>query len=366
MPRCFGTGAYVCGMPIVHLGVPWSVGDRRSASPGGLVAVLIGALAIRTRGIYFAMVTLALSQCVYYVFYQATSLTGGENGLRGVNVPAIDVFGLRLELRSIRVKYYFMLAFVIAALWVLSRILASPFGAVHRGGARERARARASGYDVNARKLLTFVLSGLFCGLAGALSAIHLSIVPIDMLHYDTSGQVVMMSLLGGMGTFFGPFVGAAVFLLLEDLRDAWTVHWQLVVGPSSCCCVLFFPRGIWGSLLAWVEPMTTPDPPILEDDAAWRKRFGGFTALADISGASPRGSSRRSSARTAPARAPTSTCCPAPSRRATGACASRAATSPACRSTASRIWASPSPSRSPTCFPQLTRARTSASPCRR
>jgi branched-chain amino acid transport system permease protein len=97
---------------------------------------------------------------------------------------------------------------------------------------------------------MAFVISGGFCGLAGALQAIHLSIVPIETLYYQTSGLVVMMALLGGMGTFFGPFIGAGVFLLLENLVSLWTVHWQLFVGAAFVACVLFFPRGIWGTLL--------------------------------------------------------------------------------------------------------------------
>jgi branched-chain amino acid transport system permease protein len=112
-------------------------------------------------------------------------------------------------------------------------------------------RARASGYDVTLTRLMTFVLSGGFCGLAGALQALHLSIVPIEIMHYETSGLVVMIALLGGMGTFFGPMIGAAVFLVLENLVSLWTVHWQLIVGAIFVVCVLFFPAGIWGTLIA-------------------------------------------------------------------------------------------------------------------
>ena len=148
-----------------------------------------------------------------------------------------------------------MAACVIAAFFMLSRILASPFGAVIEAVRENEARARASGYNVVATRLITFILSGGFCGLAGALAALHLSIVPIEILHYETSGMVVMMSLLGGMGTFFGPFVGAAVFLLLENLVSLWTVHWQLVVGAVFVACVLFFPAGIWGTLLNRMKP---------------------------------------------------------------------------------------------------------------
>ena len=133
---------------------------------------------------------------------------------------------------------------------MLSRILASPFGAVIEAVRENEARARASGYDVMLVRLLTFVLSGAFCGLAGALLALHLSTVPIETMHYETSGLAVMMCLLGGMGTFFGPFIGAAVFLLLENLVSVWTSHWQLFVGLAFMVCVLFFPRGIWGTVM--------------------------------------------------------------------------------------------------------------------
>ena len=115
-------------------------------------------------------------------------------------------------------------------------------------------RAAACGYDVARTKLLVFVLSAGICGLAGALRALHLSIVPIDSLHYLTSGHVVMMSLLGGMGTFFGPFVGAAMLLLIEDEATNITQYWQLLVGVIFILFVLFFPRGVWGSILHWVR----------------------------------------------------------------------------------------------------------------
>ncbi|MBR0936583.1 branched-chain amino acid ABC transporter permease [Bradyrhizobium jicamae] len=247
----FGAGAYLCGIAVVHFGWPWYAAIAAGVTGGFLIALLIGVLAIRTRGIYFAMVTMALSQCVYYLFYQAVDWTGGENGLRGINVRSIDLFGLRLDFINPLTRYYVVATFVIAAFFVLSRILASPFGAVIEAVRENEMRARASGYDVTLTRLLTFVLSGGFCGLAGALQALHLSIVPIEIMHYETSGLVVMVALLGGMGTFFGPMVGAAVFLVLENLVSLWTVHWQLIVGAIFIACVLFFPTGIWGTLIA-------------------------------------------------------------------------------------------------------------------
>lgn len=251
----FGTGAYLCGIAIVHFGLPWYAAIVVGILGGAAIAALIGSLAIRTRGIYFAMVTLALAQCVYYIFYQAVDWTGGENGLRGINVHFIDIFGLKFDFIDPLTRYYVVAGFVILAFFALSRILASPFGAAIEAVRENEARARASGYNVTLTRLITFILSGAFCGLAGALLALHLSIVPIEMLYYETSGMVVMMALLGGMGTFFGPFVGAAVFLLLENLVSLWTVHWQLFVGAVFVICVLFFPAGIWGTILKRIKP---------------------------------------------------------------------------------------------------------------
>ena len=248
----FGGGAYLCGMALVHLGWPWWLGILGGTVGGTLIALVIGAIAIRTRGIYFAMVTLALAQCVYYLFYQAVDLTGGENGLRLPSLATLNLFGLRLNFVDPLTRYYVVAAFVFLSLWVLSRILASPFGATVEAIRENEARALACGYDVRRSRLLAFVLSGGFCGLAGALQALHLSIVPVETLSIETSGLAVMMCLLGGMGTFFGPFVGAAVFLILENVVSIYTVHWQLVVGVVFIVCVLFFPRGIWGSLLHW------------------------------------------------------------------------------------------------------------------
>ena len=200
------------------------------------------------------MVTLALAQIVYYAFYKADGWTGGENGLRGVRVESINLPGISIDFMNPLNKYYVVLAFVALALWFGSRVLNSPFGAVIESIRENEKRAVACGYDVARAKLLVFVLSAGICGLAGALRALHLSIVPIDSLHYLQSGQAVMMCLLGGMGTFFGPFVGAAVFLYLEDVVTNLTRYWMGVVGIIFMVFVLFFPKGIWGTLLHQVD----------------------------------------------------------------------------------------------------------------
>ena len=249
-----GIGSYVAGMGIVHAGLPWWLVIPLGVAAAALAGLLIGALAIRTKGIYFSMVTLALGQIVYYAFYKAERWTGGENGLRGVTIQAIELPGFKIDLLNPVAKYYFMLAFVAAALWFVSRVLASPFGAVIETVRENEQRAAACGYDVARTKLLVFVLSAALCGLAGTLRALHLSIVPIDSLHYLQSGQAVMMCLLGGMGTFFGPFVGALVFLWLEDVVTHLTSYWMAVVGVVFMVFVLFFPKGLWGSMLHWLQ----------------------------------------------------------------------------------------------------------------
>jgi len=249
-----GVGAYLCGIAIVHFGWPWYLAIVAGVAAATLVGVVIGYLAIRTRGIYFSMVTLALAQIVYYAFYKAERWTGGENGLRGVRVEPMQLFGFTIDLVDPMTKYYVILVFVAAALWFVSRVLKSPFGAVIEAIRENEKRTAACGYDVARAKLLVFTLSAAVCGLAGALRALHLSIVPIDSLHYLQSGQAVMMCLLGGMGTFFGPFIGAAAFLWLEDVTTTMTSHWMLVVGVIFMIFVLFFPKGIWGSLLHWMR----------------------------------------------------------------------------------------------------------------
>lgn len=249
----FGAGAYVTGIAIGQFGVPWLAAVFLGVAGGGLLALAMGALSTRTRGIYFSMVTLALAQLVYYVALQASSWTGGENGLRGFTVDRIGIFGFSLNFLDPTVKYYVLIIFAVLALWFVSRILNSPFGAAIEAIRENETRARACGYDVEHTKLLAFTLSGLICALGGAMSALHLAFVPLDVLHYQTSGMIVMMTLLGGARSFFGPFIGALVFLLMEDVFSLWTSHWQIFVGGIFVLFVLFLPRGIWGTLLTKV-----------------------------------------------------------------------------------------------------------------
>jgi branched-chain amino acid transport system permease protein len=249
----FGAGAYVAGIAIGKFGIPWYAAVPLGILSGGLLAFIIGALSTRTRGIYFSMVTLALAQLVYYVALQASSWTGGENGLRGLTVNKINLFGWSINFIDPVNKYYILMIFAAFALWAVSRILNSPFGAAIEAIRENERRARACGFDVERTKLLSFTLSGLICALAGTMSALHLAFVPLDVLHYQTSGMIVMMTLLGGARSFFGPFIGALVFLLMEDVFSLWTSHWQIIVGSIFILFVLFLPKGIWGTFLSKV-----------------------------------------------------------------------------------------------------------------
>ena len=248
----FGAGAYACGIAVVRWHLPWVAAAGLGVLAGAATAFLMGLLATRTRGIYFAMVTLALAQCAYFIAYQASGWTGGENGLRGVNLTRITLPFVTLDALLPITRYYVLAGFAVLALCVLGRILASPFGAAMEAVRENEGRARACGFDVTRVRLQAFTLSGAFTGLAGALYAFKLSVVPIETMDLQTSGLAVIMTLLGGAGTFFGPFVGALLFVSIETLVSARTEHWPLVVGLLFMACVLFFPRGVWGTVLSW------------------------------------------------------------------------------------------------------------------
>jgi branched-chain amino acid transport system permease protein len=246
----WGLGAYGTGIALAKLKVTslWlALGIGLGAAVAG--GVVVGFFCLRRRGIYFAMLTLAFAQLLYFVGFHLADWTGGDDGLRGITVPALALPGLRIPLDRTVVFYYFTLAVVGVAVAALRRILDSPFGAVLQAIRENPDRATACGYDIARIKHLSFVFYALFAGLAGALDALRLTVVPIESLHWSTSGQVVIMTLLGGAGTFFGPFVGAGAFLVLEDVISARTESWPLAIGLIFMAFVLFLPRGIWGTL---------------------------------------------------------------------------------------------------------------------
>jgi branched-chain amino acid transport system permease protein len=248
----WGLGAYGTGLALAKLKLASLWGALGAGLLlAGVAGVIIGFFCLRRRGIYFAMLSLAFAQLLYFIAFHLADVTGGDDGLRGIQVPPLRLPGLTLPLESSLAFYYFAFSLVTLALLVLKRILDSPFGAVLQAIRENSDRAVACGYDIRKIKLLSFVFSALFCGLAGGLDALRLAVVPVESLYWTTSGQVVIMTLLGGAGTFFGPFVGATAFLVLEDRLSTFTESWPLFIGLIFMGFVLFLPKGIWGTLLA-------------------------------------------------------------------------------------------------------------------
>ena len=201
------------------------------------------------------MLTLAFAQMLYFIAFHLADITGGDDGLRGIPLHPLGIFGTSVSIRSPFAFYVFAFVIVSLAVAALKRILDSPFGAVLQAIRENPERASACGYDVNRIKFVSFVFSAFFAGLAGALEALRLTVVPVESLYWSTSGQVVIMTLLGGAGTFFGPFVGALTFLLLEERLSRLIEWWPIVVGAIFMIFVLFLPKGIWGTLLARIVP---------------------------------------------------------------------------------------------------------------
>ena len=247
----YGTGIALAKLKVTSLWLALGLGFGTAMMGGALV----GFFCLRRRGIYFAMLTLAFAQMLYFIAFHAADLTGGDDGLRGIPLHPLALPGGSVSLRNPLAFYYFAYVLVVLAVAGLKRILDSPFGAVLQAIRENSDRAVACGYDINRVKLLSFVFSASFAGLAGGLDALRLTVVPVDALYWSTSGQVVIMTLLGGAGTFFGPFVGAATYLVLADRLSIFFEYWPLVIGVIFMAFVLFLPKGIWGTLLARLTP---------------------------------------------------------------------------------------------------------------
>ena len=240
----FGASAYATAWLATAKG--W--GPATAMVAGVLASVvlgaIIGAIAIRRRGIYFAMITLALGQLVYFVCLQAP-FTGGENGLQ--SVPRGKLFGL-LPLQSDTAMYYLVLAMFILVFLFIRRVVHSPFGQVLKAIRENEPRAISLGYDIDRYRLLAFVLSAALAGLAGSLKALVLSFVTLSDVLQANSGEVILMTLVGGTGTFFGPVAGAGVIVTLQEYLSDYFGGWvSVIIGGIFIACVLTFRRGIVG-----------------------------------------------------------------------------------------------------------------------
>jgi branched-chain amino acid transport system permease protein len=243
----WGVAGYVAGMVARDLGAPYPVAVLAGLAAAAVLAVPLGFLSLRRTGIYFAMVTLAFAQMLYYVANELRPITGGENGLQGIprTFPGLSL-GTSLSF------YYAALPLVLVGYLAAYRIIHSPFGHVLVSIRDNEARAQALGYHTARYKLIAFVLSAALAGLAGSVYALGEHFASLEMLHWSTSGQVVLMTVLGGLGTLWGGVLGAGVFLLLRDFLSTADVFRDapgVVTGTVFILIVLGLRRGLWPTL---------------------------------------------------------------------------------------------------------------------
>ncbi|MGE8941580.1 branched-chain amino acid ABC transporter permease [Leptospira interrogans] len=261
----FGGAAYITGYTVREMGMTPEIGIVAGVIFAGVLGAAFGALAIRRQGIYLAMITLALAQMVYFTFLQAP-FTGAEDGMQPI--PRGKLFGL-IDLRSDFNLYFFVLASVAGGLWLVYRIVNSPFGEVLRGIREHEPRARSLGYAVNRYKILAFALSAGLSGLAGSLKCLVFQLAALTDVHWHMSGDVILMTLLGGMNSVFGPAIGAALISMLHHYFDALGAWVTIVVGLIFIVCVLVFRRGIVGELNHMLQVRQTSVPRLKESTNA-------------------------------------------------------------------------------------------------
>ncbi len=245
-----GTAGYASAHAAKVWGFPPEFAILFGTACSALLGLITGLLAIRRQGIYFAMITLALAQMVYF-FYLQTPFTGGEDGIQAV--PRGQLFGL-IDLRNVWAMYALVLAVFVGGFLLIQRVVHSPFGQVLKAIRENEPRALSLGYDVNRYKLLAYVLSATLAGLAGATKVLVFELASLTDVHWTMSGEVVLMTLLGGLGTVFGPVVGALIIISMENYL-AQLGSWVTVVqGVIFVICVLTFRRGVVGELGHWLK----------------------------------------------------------------------------------------------------------------
>jgi branched-chain amino acid transport system permease protein len=246
-----GAAAYSTGWLVRTAGWTPELGVLAGTAIAALLGLVIGLIAIRREGIYFAMITLAMAQMVYFVCLQAP-FTGGEDGLQGV--PRGKLFGL-ISLHDDLLLYFIVLAVFVAVFLFIIRVVHSPYGQVLKAIRENEPRAVSLGYDVDRYKLLAFVLSTALAGLAGSMKTVVLGFASLSDAHWGMSGEVVLMTLLGGMGTFAGPVLGAFTIIGLQNFLSDRVGSWiNVIIGAIFVVCVVAFRRGFVGELLAWQQ----------------------------------------------------------------------------------------------------------------
>ena len=237
----FGSAAYVAGWLLKNYGINVFFALGIGVGVGALSALVVGYLCVQRSGLYFIMLTFALNQLFYFIAYQWTTVTGGEDGMPGIPRPAL--FGL--DFKDPLVYYAFVSVLFLVALWVMKRIVESPLGKILQGIRENETRAEAVGYHVPRFKLLAFVIGGAFSGLAGVLYAMLFGIVPLEAISFVFSGNVVFATLIGGSGSLYGPIIGSFVFIWLSESMSVVWARWPLLLGIAFVIVVLFFRGGV-------------------------------------------------------------------------------------------------------------------------
>ncbi len=245
-----GTAGYVCAHAAKVWGLSPELAILFATGCAALLGLVTGLLAIRRQGIYFAMITLALAQMVYFFYLQAP-FTGGEDGIQGV--PRGKLFGL-LDLGSAAGMYPLVMAIFLGGFLIIWRTVNSPFGQILKAIRENEARATSLGYDVDRYKLLAFVLSATLSGLAGATKALVFQLASLTDVYWTMSGEVVLMTLLGGLGTLFGPVVGAAIIITMQNYLAQIGAWVTVVQGAIFVVCVMAFRRGVVGEIAHWLK----------------------------------------------------------------------------------------------------------------
>jgi branched-chain amino acid transport system permease protein len=244
----FGLGAYGAGLTLKFIAPSTPLSLLLGMLLGGLAGAILGALIVRRRGVYFAMVTIAFGEVFYYIAFRWSSLTGGDDGLRGFSRQPLD-FGLfKIDILSSSNNFYYFVLFCFAlAVAVMGFVLRSPFGRTMIAIRENERRARFLGIPIERHIWIAFTLSCFFAGFAGALYALVNNFADPKGLHFTQSGDFIMMAVMGGMRRFWGPLLGAAVFVVFQDYMSSITVNWMSFVGMLFVLVVLFFPRGLLG-----------------------------------------------------------------------------------------------------------------------
>ncbi|HUB47103.1 MAG TPA: branched-chain amino acid ABC transporter permease [Acetobacteraceae bacterium] len=244
----FGLGAYGAGLALKFLAPSTPLAMLMGTLLGGIAGAIVGALIVRRRGVYFAMATVAFGQIGFYIAYTWNDLTGGYDGLRGFERAPINLGFTTLDITNNGTLFYYFLLFVFAvAVCLQGLLLASPFGRTLLAIRENERRARFLGIPIERHIWLSFTVSCFFTALAGSLYALLNNFADPMAMHYSLSGEIVIMAVMGGMRAFWGPLVGAAVFVVLQDQISSMTVNWMSFVGLIFVLVVLFFPRGLLG-----------------------------------------------------------------------------------------------------------------------